>query len=179
MGLLSGRPGAFAPLFAVTRLASVSCAGVCGAQPSFHPLRSSGDAALASWTVEAVTAPLNFDYFNAAAQMSNASGWFTDDRWATFITSPGRSAQMERVKSARMLCHASPRGEPLVLNHYDNSGRGERESHEIAFAVVQTCENLNGSFTTSYMATVRVVWSTDGSVPGVPLVANLTLTPLP
>ena len=179
MGLVSGNIRAFAPLFAVTLMASVSCAGVCGAQPSFHTLRSSGDAGLASWTIEAVTAPLNFDYFNVAAQMSNASGWFTNDGWATFIASPDRSAQMERVKASRMLCHANARGEPLVLNHYVAPGRGEHVSHEVSFAVVQTCENLNQSFTTSYMAKVRVVWSTDGTVPGVPLVANLTLTSLP
>ena len=180
MGLLLGHLRAFAPLSAVTLMASVSCAGVCGAQPScFHPLRSPSDGGLAAWTAEAVKAPLNFDYFNVAAQMSNASGWFTDDGWATFIASPDRSAQVERVEASRMLCHASARGEPLVLNHDVAPGRGEREFHDVYFAVVQTCENLNQSFTTSYLAKVRVVWSTDGTVPGVPLVAELTLTSLP
>ena len=179
MGLLLSRRRIFASLFAVTLMGSVNYAGVCGAQTSSHSLRAPGDAGLASWTIEAVTAPLNFDYFNAAAQMSNASGRFTGDGWATFIASPDRSAQVERVKASRMLCHASPRGEPLVRNHEVAPGSGEHVFHEISFAVVQTCENLNESFTTSYLATARVVWSTNGSVPGVPLVANLALTSLP
>ena len=179
MGFLSGYPRAFAPWFVLTLLGSVSCAGSCGAQTTSHPLRSPGDPALASWTIEAVTAPLNFDYVNASAQMSKASGLFTDDGWATFIANPGRSAQMEWVKATRMLCHASPRGEPLVLNHDVTPGSGEHESQEVSFAVVQTCENSNEFSTTSYLAKARVVWSTDGTVPGVPLVANLTLIPLP
>ena len=172
-------------LFAVALLCSAGYWAGSRAQPSvpsfrkYHPLWETYKNGIASWSVEAVTAPLNYDYFNSATQMSLASSWFMQDAWNAFIETPGRAAQLKRVKASKMLSHASSRGEPLVLNHYVAPGRGENESHEIAFAVVQTCENLNESFTTSYMAKVRVVWSTDGTVPGVPLVANLTLISLP
>ena len=175
----------FVLLFAVASLCSAGYWAGSRAQPAvptfrkYHPLWETYKDGIASWSVDAVTAPLNYDYFNSETQLSIASSWFTQDAWNAFIEIPGRAAQVKRVKDSKMLCHANSRGEPLVLDHNVAPGRGEHASNDVTFAVVQTCENLGEAFTVIYMARAHVVWSTDGSVPGVPLLAKLTLTSLP
>src|SRR5271165_3100047 len=64
------------------------------------------DTELLDWTVKAVLAPYNVDYFNYPTELNTASRRFTVRGWNTFAQSFVNQGNFEELKRARLLCHA-------------------------------------------------------------------------
>ena len=112
------------------------------------------DTQLLQWTVGAVLAPYNIDYYNYPAELNTASRMFTLHGWNTFAQSFIGEGNFDELKRARLLCHAQ--SERAALIHQTSYQQGAL-AYEIQVPVVQTCENVNQASTNRMMITALVV----------------------
>jgi intracellular multiplication protein IcmL len=112
------------------------------------------DTQLLQWTVGAVLAPYNIDYYNYPAELNTASRKFTLHGWNTFAQSFIGEGNFDELKRARLLCHAQ--SERAALIHQTSYQQGAL-AYEIQVPVVQTCENVNQASTNRMMITALVV----------------------
>jgi intracellular multiplication protein IcmL len=112
------------------------------------------DTELLEWTVKAILAPYNVDYFNFPAELSAASRRFTAKGWRTFSASYVSTGNFEELRRARLLCHAQT--ERAAVIHQTSFLTGAL-AYQVQVPVVQTCENVNQSSNNNLLVTARVV----------------------
>ena len=120
------------------------------------------DTELLDWTVKAVLAPYNVDYFNYATQLNTASRRFTVRGWNTFANSYVAQGNFDELKRARLLCHAQSQRAALI--HQTRFERGSL-AYEIQVPIMQTCENVNQASTNNLLITALVVRTNDDDHP--------------
>jgi intracellular multiplication protein IcmL len=112
------------------------------------------DTELLEWTVKAILAPYNVDYWNYPVELNTASRRFTANGWNTFAKSYIEQGNLAELKRARLLCHAqSQRAAVIHRTSYERGGL----AYEVQLPIVQTCENVNQSSTNDLMVTAVVV----------------------
>jgi intracellular multiplication protein IcmL len=121
-------------------------------QPLDSPVM--GDTDLLNWTVQAILAPYNIDYFNYPTELSQASRQFTLQGWNTFANSFINSGNFNELKSARLLCHAQTQRAALIAQTIYVHGA---LAYQIQVPVSQTCENVNQTSTNNYMISALVI----------------------
>ena len=112
------------------------------------------DTELLEWTVQAVLAPYNVDYYNYAKELNTASRRFTVHGWNSFATSYISQGNFAELKQARLLCHAQSQRAALI--HQTSYVQGAL-AYEIQVPIVQTCENVNQTSTNTLLITSLVV----------------------
>jgi len=132
------------------------------------------DTELLDWTVKAVLAPYNVDYFNYPAELNTASRRFTVRGWNTFADSYVRQGNFDELKRARLLCHAQTQRAALI---HQTSFRAGSLAYEIQVPITQTCENVNQTSTNNLMITALVVRTNDDDHPDGLAVDQLVAAP--
>jgi len=132
------------------------------------------DTELLDWTVKAVLAPYNVDYFNYPAELNTASRRFTVRGWNTFADSYVRQGNFDELKRARLLCHAQTQRAALI---HQTSFRVGSLAYEIQMPITQTCENVNQTSTNNLMITALVVRTNDDDHPDGLAVDQLVAAP--
>src|SRR5208283_2444072 len=132
------------------------------------------DTELLDWTVKAVLAPYNVDYFNYPAELNTASRRFTVRGWNTFADSYVRQGNFDELKRARLLCHAQTQRAALI---HQTSFRAGSLAYEIEVPLTQTCENVNQTSTNTLMITALVVRTNDDDHPDGLAVDQLVAAP--
>lgn len=112
------------------------------------------DTELLEWTVKAILAPYNVDYFNYPRELNTASRRFTLNGWNTFAHSYIGTGNFDELKRARLLCHAQAQRAAVI--HQTSYVRGAL-AYRIQVPIVQTCENVNQTSTNNLMITALVV----------------------
>jgi intracellular multiplication protein IcmL len=112
------------------------------------------DTQLLQWTVQAILAPYNIDYFNYPVELNTASRKFTVRGWNSFAHSFISQGNFDELKRARLLCHAQT--ERAALIHQTSYVRGAL-AYEIQVPVVQTCENVNQTSSNKLLITALVI----------------------
>jgi intracellular multiplication protein IcmL len=112
------------------------------------------DTELLEWTVRAILAPYNVDYYNYPVELNTASRRFTVKGWNTFAASYIAQGNFEELKRARLLCHAQAQRAAVI---HRTSYLGGALAYQIQVPIVQTCENVNQSSTNDLMITALVV----------------------
>ncbi len=112
------------------------------------------DAELLEWTVKAVLAPYNVDYYNYPEQLNTASRRFTPNGWNSFAHSYIATGNFDKLKQARLLCHAQSARAAVI--HQTSFARGAL-AYDIEVPILQTCENVNQTSTNQLMIVARVV----------------------
>jgi intracellular multiplication protein IcmL len=129
-------------------------------QPLSGPVM--GDTDLLNWTVSAILAPYNVDYYNYPTEMSEASHQFTLRGWNTFANSIISSGNFNELKSARLLCHAQTQRAALIVQTiFDNGAL----AYQVQVPISQTCENVNQTSTNNYMISALVIRTNDSNYP--------------
>src|ERR1700744_358849 len=72
------------------------------------------DTQLLQWTVQAILAPYNIDYYNYQAELSRARRQFTLHGWNTFAESFISEGNFDELRRARLLCHAQSERAALI-----------------------------------------------------------------
>ena len=112
------------------------------------------DTELLAWTVKAVLAPYNVDYYNYPVELNTASRRFTLNGWNTFANSYIGQGNFDELKKARLLCHAQAQRAAII--HQTSYQRGAL-AYQIQVPIVQTCENANQQSTNNLMISSIVV----------------------
>lgn len=112
------------------------------------------DTELLEWTVKAILAPYNIDYYNYPAELNTASRHFTVHGWNTFARSFIASGNFEELKRARLLCHAQT--ERAALIRQTSYVRGAL-AYQVQVPIAETCENVNQTSTNRLMVTALVI----------------------
>jgi len=112
------------------------------------------DAELLDWTVKAVLAPYNVDYYNYPILLNTASRRFTLKGWNSFAGSYIDKGNFEELKRARLLCHAQAQRAAVI--HQTSYVEGAL-AYQVQVPIVQTCENVNQVSTNNLMITALVV----------------------
>jgi intracellular multiplication protein IcmL len=112
------------------------------------------DTELLEWTVKAVLAPYNVDYFNYAVELNTASRRFTVRGWNTFANSYIAQGNFEELKRARLLCHAQSQRAAVI--HQTSYVEGAL-AYRVQVPITQTCENVNQTSSNNLMITALVV----------------------
>jgi intracellular multiplication protein IcmL len=113
-----------------------------------------GDTELLEWTVQAVLAPYNNDYYNFATELNTASRRFTVQGWNSFAQSYINSGNFAELKRARLLCHAQMVRAATI--HQTSYVEGAL-AYDIQVPITQTCENANQQSTNNLLITARVI----------------------
>ena len=111
------------------------------------------DAQLFGWTVKAVLAPYNVNYYAYPQQLNTASRRFTLHGWNTFAESYGAAVNGHNVNGnfaemirAGLHCYAQTERDPIY--HLDHVlVVGGLTAREVEVPIVQTCGNTNGTVT--------------------------------
>jgi len=112
------------------------------------------DTQLLQWTVQAILAPYNVDYYNYPVELNTASRKFTLSGWNTFAQSFISRGNFDELKRARLLCHAQT--ERAALIHQTSYVQGAL-AYQIQVPIVQTCENVNQTSSNKLMITAVVI----------------------
>lgn len=112
------------------------------------------DTQLLQWTVQAVLAPYNVDYYNYPIELNTASRKFTLRGWNTFAQSFISRGNFDELKRARLLCHAQT--DRAALIHQTSYVEGAL-TYQIQVPIVQTCENVNQTSSNKLMITAVVI----------------------
>ena len=112
------------------------------------------DTELLEWTVKAVLAPYNVDYFNYPVELNTASRRFTVKGWNTFANSYIAQGNFDELKRARLLCHAQSQRAAVI--HQTSYSQGAL-AYQVQVPITQTCENVNQTSTNNLMITALVV----------------------
>lgn len=132
------------------------------------------DTELLDWTVKAVLAPYNIDYYNYPVELNTASRRFTMRGWNTFAQSFINQGNFEELKRARLLCHAQSQRAAVI--HQTSYVQGAL-AYQIQFPVTQTCENVNQTSTNNMLITALVVRTNDDDHPDGLAVDQLVAAP--
>ena len=120
------------------------------------------DPELLDWTVKAVLAPYNVDYFNYPVELNTASRRFTLRGWNTFAQSFISQGNFEELKRARLLCHAQSQRAAVI--HQTSYVQGAL-AYQIQFPITQTCENVNQTSSNNMVVTALVIRTNDDDHP--------------
>lgn len=112
------------------------------------------DTELLEWTVRAVLAPYNVNYYNFPVQLNTASRRFTLNGWNTFANSYVAQGNFEEMKRARLLCHAQSQRAAVI---HQTSYKEGALAYRIQVPIRQTCENVNQTSDSSLMITATVI----------------------
>jgi len=112
------------------------------------------DAELLEWTVKAILAPYNVDYYNYPQQLNTASRRFTPNGWNSFAHSYIANGNFDKLKQARLLCHAQSARAAVI--HQTSYAQGAL-AYDVEVPILQTCENVNEISTNKLMIVARVV----------------------
>jgi intracellular multiplication protein IcmL len=129
-------------------------------QPLDSPVM--GDTDLLNWSVQAILAPYNIDYFNYPVELNGASKQFTLRGWNTYAASFINSGNFNELKAARLLCHAQTQRAALIIQ---TNYVGGALAYHIEVPVSQTCENVNQTSTNNYMISAVVIRTNDPGYP--------------
>ena len=132
------------------------------------------DAQLLEWTVRAVLAPYNVDYYFYPQQLNTASRRFTINGWNTFAHSYIATGNFDQMKRARLLCHAQAQRAALI--NETTRVRGAL-AWRVQVPVVQTCENSNQTSTNNLLITALVLRVNDDAHPDGIAVEQLVAQP--
>lgn len=121
-----------------------------------------GDTDLLNWTVSAILAPYNIDYYNYPTELNQASHQFTIRGWNTFANSFVSSGNFNELKQARLLCHAQTQRAALIVQ---TTYSGAALAYQVQVPISQTCENVNQTSTNNYMISALVVRTNDPDYP--------------
>ena len=132
------------------------------------------DTELLDWTVKAVLAPYNLDYYNYPVELNTASRRFTVRGWNTFAQSFINQGNFEELKRARLLCHAQSQRAAVI---HQTSFVAGALAYQIQFPLTQTCENANQTSTNSLMVTALVVRVDDDDHPDGLAIDQLVASP--
>lgn len=132
------------------------------------------DTELLDWTVKAVLAPYNIDYYNYPVELNTASRRFTPQGWNTFAQSFIAQGNFEELKRARLLCHAQSQRAAVI--HQTSFVEG-RLAYQIQFPMTQTCENVNQTSSNTLMVTTLVVRTNDDDHPDGLAIEQLVASP--
>jgi intracellular multiplication protein IcmL len=121
-----------------------------------------GDTDLLNWTVSAILAPYNIDYYNYPTELNQASRQFTVRGWNTFANSFVSSGNFNELKSARLLCHAQTQRAALIVQTTFSDGA---LAYQVQVPLSQTCENVNQTSTNNYMISALVIRTNDPDYP--------------
>jgi intracellular multiplication protein IcmL len=113
-----------------------------------------GDTELLEWSVKAILAPYNVDYYNYPRELNTASRRFTLNGWNSFANSYIAQGNFEELKRARLLCHAQSERAAVI---HQTSYRQGALAYQIQVPIVQTCENVNQTSTNRLLITALVV----------------------
>lgn len=134
------------------------------------------DSEVLDWAATAVLAPYNVDYHNYPIQLNTASQRFTVHGWNTFASSYIATGNFEKMKQARLLCHAQKQRAAIFGNR--PIYRGGVLTYTIQVPIIQTCENVNDNSTTKLMITAVVVRTNEERHPDGLVVDQLVAGPL-
>lgn len=113
-----------------------------------------GDTELLEWSVRAILAPYNVDYYNYPQELNAASRRFTVNGWNTFANSYIGQGNFEELKRARLLCHAQSERAAVI---HQTSYRQGALAYEVQVPIMQTCENVNQTSTNRLLISALVV----------------------
>jgi intracellular multiplication protein IcmL len=132
------------------------------------------DTQLLEWTVKAILAPYNVDYYNYPVELNTASRRFTVRGWNTFAKSFIASGNFDELRRARLLCHAQT--DRAAVIHQTSYVAGAL-AYQVQVPIVQTCENVNQTSTNRLMITALVIRSNDDDHPDELAVDQLVAAP--
>jgi intracellular multiplication protein IcmL len=132
------------------------------------------DTQLLQWTVQAILAPYNVDYYNYPVELNTASRKFTLHGWNTFAQSFISQGNFDELRRARLLCHATTERAPLI--HQTSYVQGAL-AYQIQVPVVQTCENVNQTSSNKLMITALVIRTNDDDHPDGLAIDQLVASP--
>lgn len=132
------------------------------------------DTELLEWSVKALLAPYNVDYYNYPTELNAASRRFTVHGWNTFANSFISTGNFAEIKRASLLCHAQPARAALFHNTTFLHGA---LAYEVQLPITQTCENANQTSTNNLMITAVVVRTNDDDHPDGLAVDRLVASP--
>ncbi len=132
------------------------------------------DTQLLQWTVQAILAPYNVDYYNYPVELNTASRKFTLQGWNTFAQSFISQGNFDELRRARLLCHAQT--ERAALIHQTSYVQGAL-AYQIQVPVVQTCENVNQTSSNKLMITAVVIRTNDDDHPDGLAIDQLVASP--
>ena len=132
------------------------------------------DPELVDWTVKAVLAPYNVDYFNYPVELNTASRRFTVRGWNTFAQSFISQGNFEELKRARLLCHAQSQRAAVI--HQTSYVQGAL-AYQIQFPITQTCENVNQTSSNNMVVTALVIRTNDDDHPDGLAIDQLVASP--
>ena len=112
------------------------------------------DTELLEWSVKAILAPYNVDYYNYPVELNAASRRFTVRGWNTFAASYISTGNFDELKRARLLCHAQSQRAAVI--HQTSNVQGAL-AYQVQVPITQTCENVNQSSTNNLLITELVV----------------------
>jgi intracellular multiplication protein IcmL len=112
------------------------------------------DTELLEWSVQAILAPYNVDYYNYPAELNTASRRFTVRGRNTFAASYIATGNFDELKRARLLCHAQSQRAAVI--HQTSYVQGAL-AYQVQEPITQTCENVNQSSTNNLLITALVV----------------------
>jgi intracellular multiplication protein IcmL len=132
------------------------------------------DTQLLQWTVQAILAPYNVDYYNYPVELNTASRKFTLHGWNTFAQSFISQGNFDELQRARLLCHAQT--ERAALIHQTSYVQGAL-AYQIQVPIVQTCENVNQTSSNKLMITAVVIRTNDDDHPDGLAIDQLVASP--
>jgi intracellular multiplication protein IcmL len=132
------------------------------------------DPELLDWTVKAVLAPYNVDYFNYPVELNTASRRFTLRGWNTFAQSFIAQGNFDELKRARLLCHAQSQRAAVI--HQTSYVQGAL-AYQIQFPITQTCENANQTSSNNMVVTALVIRTNDDDHPDGLAIDQLVASP--
>ena len=132
------------------------------------------DTQLLQWTVQAILAPYNVDYYNYPVELNTASRKFTLHGWNTFARSFISQGNFDELRRARLLCHAQT--ERAALIHQTSYVLGAL-AYQIQVPIVQTCENVNQTSSNKLMITAVVIRTNDDDHPDGLAIDQLVASP--
>jgi intracellular multiplication protein IcmL len=112
------------------------------------------DTELLEWSVKAILAPYNVDYYNYPVELNTASRRFTVRGWNTFAASYISTGNFDELKRARLLCHAQSQRAAVI--HQTSYVQGAL-AYQVQVPITQTCENVNQNSTNNLLITALVV----------------------
>src|SRR5208283_2293049 len=112
------------------------------------------DTELLEWSVKAILAPYNVDYYNFPVELNAASRRFTVRGWNTFANSYISQGNFDELKRARLLCHAQSQRAAVI--HQTSYVQGAL-AYQVQVPITQTCENVNQTSSNNLMITALVV----------------------
>ncbi len=81
------------------------------------------DAAVLQWATQAAMATFSYNFVNYRSELVAASGFFTADGWAQFVSALGSSNNLDAVKAKKLVVSAVATAAPVILQKGILNGR--------------------------------------------------------